>query len=269
MGWYTPFHLMGYLIWISRNKNNSNKTNFPPLLKTIIEHAPEFLLLNSTSAPLQSKMSVKISWHAPHKNWYKLNTDGAYKNCATNSGIGGVFRYHTGNWIIGFQKQDTAISPIHAELQAIYEGLQIATNFKLFPLEVETNSTAAINAIHQDHIAFSNIVYAYRPLKHQQKDLLLRHNFHEGNQVVYLLAKDATKKDFKPFSSDRPRLHATPPLFVKLQLTTEQNRNCLFEKSVATTSCNMLGTLGNQNISCDIPPMSGNFSSTCNKLKDF
>lgn len=95
---------------------------------------------------------------------------------------------------MGFQKLDTAISLLQVELQAIYKGLKIATKFKLFPLEVETDSTEAINAIHHDHKVLSNNVHACKLLMLQQKDLLLRHNFREGNYVTHLLAKDTTKK---------------------------------------------------------------------------
>ncbi|XP_075102068.1 uncharacterized protein LOC142177427 [Nicotiana tabacum] len=231
--------------------------------------AREFLFLNSKDDPLQTKISVNITWHAPQKYWYKLNIDGAYKNGAKNLGLGGVFTDHIGTWIIGFQRQHTTISPLHTELQAIYDGLLLAIKFKLFPLEVETDSTEAINAIQRDHLVCSNIVHACRSLMHQQKDLRFRHNFRKGNHVAHLRTKDATINNFKQFSLDNPKLHAIPPLFVKQQLTMEQNGACLFAKSLPTTACNMLRTLGNQNIACDNPSMCGNFSTTCNKVNDF
>lgn len=206
-----PFLLWG--IWITRNKNNHNNTNFPPLLNTTMNKALEYHYLNSKSAPLQNKMTINITWHAPQKYWYKLNTDGAFNNNEKLSGLGGVFWDHLGVWIMGFQKRNTATSLLQAELQGIHEGLKIATKFNLSPLELETNSTEAINAIRHDHMVFSNTVHACRLLMHQQKDLLLRHNFREGNQVAHLLAKDATKKQYKQLTSEYPKLHASPPPF--------------------------------------------------------
>lgn len=53
-------------------------------------------------------------------------------------------------------------------------------------------------------------------------------------------------------------------------MAKEQDGECLFEKTLSTLACNMLRTLGNQNIACDIPPIiSGEFSPTCNKQNDF
>lgn len=99
----------------------------------------------------------------------------------------------------------------------------------------------------------------------QQKALLLRHNFREGNKVAHLLAKDAAKEQFKQPKSKVTRLHAYAPHFVTQQLISEQSGKWIFVKSLPTTVCNMLRTVGNQNISCDIPPTSGSYPMTCNK----
>lgn len=126
-------------------------------------------------------MSIHIRWHAPQRNWYKLNTDGAYKTNSKGTGLGGVFRDHAGNWILGFQKK---IVLLHHRYMLNYRqytrAYNIVPKFKLFPIEAETDSTAII-AIYHDHIIFSNIVYACRSLMPQQKLLLLRHNIREGN----------------------------------------------------------------------------------------
>lgn len=103
------------------------------MFNTISSHALEFLFLSTEGAPLQTKMLLHIRWHAPQRNWFKLNIDGAYTKQPNGTSLGGVFKDHTGKWILGFQKRCAATSPLHVELQAIYEGLQIATRFDLFP----------------------------------------------------------------------------------------------------------------------------------------
>lgn len=182
-----------------------------------------------------------MRWHAPQRNWFKLNTNGAYKKHPNGIGLEGVFKDHTGRWILGFQKKYVANSPLHVELQAIYQGLQIATKFDLLPLEVEIDSTEAINALNHDHVVFSNIVYAYRSLMPHQKALLLRHNLCERNKVAHLLAKDATNEQYKQLNPEVSKLHAGPPYFGMQQLTSEQSGECLFVKSLPTTFVICLG----------------------------
>lgn len=124
----------------------------------------------------------------------------------------------------------------------------------------------AIKAIQQNHLVFTNLVFACRSLMHHQKDLLLWYNFRKGNQVAYILAKDATAENYKQLYPQCPKLHATPPPFVKKQLTMEENGACLFVKTLSTDAYNRLRTLGNQCIACDNPPMCGNFTTICNQL---
>ncbi|XP_019258895.1 PREDICTED: uncharacterized protein LOC109237091 [Nicotiana attenuata] len=186
-----PFLLWG--IWINRNNNNFNNTHFSPRIKDISNLASEFLFFNSTGTTTKDKSSINIKWYPPQHDWYKLNTDGAFKHEGNKSGIGGAFRNNKGRWILGYQKMDKAISPLHAELQAIHEGMKIAIQYNLFPLEIETDSTDAIHALNNDHLVMANIIHACRLLMLQRKDLSLRHNFREGNQVAHLLATDANK----------------------------------------------------------------------------
>lgn len=266
MAWQTllPFIIWG--IWINRNKNNVNNTNFTTKLNTLIKSPSEYILLNTKGGPTQARMSVKISWHKPQKNWYKLNTDGAYKDSTQKSGIGGMIRNHTGKWILGFQKQITAFSSLQTEIHAIHEGLQIATKYGLFPLEVETDSTEVIKAIHQNHLVFTNIILACRSLMHHRKDLLLQHNFKEGNQVAHILAKNATTESYRQLYLQCPKIHATPPLFLSKQSTMEENGAYPVIKTISTDANNRLRSLGNQCIAPDNPPMCGTITTICNHV---
>ncbi|XP_070013164.1 uncharacterized protein LOC142176214 [Nicotiana tabacum] len=173
--------------------------------------------------------------------------------------MGGIFRNYLGNWIIDFQKVDKAFSPLHAELQAIHEGLQIAISYDLFPLKVETDSTEAINVINQDHFVVTNTVHACRSLMLQRKDLLLRHNFQEENQVAHLLAKDACKKEYIQLCKENAKIHPTPPHFVSLQLSKDVNGGYYYKKSLDITTCNRLKLVENQNVTNIGSPMCGDF----------
>ena len=50
----------------------------------------------------QSYKTISIGWKPPPISFYKLNTNGSVKSNLGMSGVGGLIRYHRGNWIGGF-----------------------------------------------------------------------------------------------------------------------------------------------------------------------
>uniref|UniRef100_A0A1U7XX33 Uncharacterized protein LOC104238416 n=1 Tax=Nicotiana sylvestris TaxID=4096 RepID=A0A1U7XX33_NICSY len=108
------------------------------------------------------------------------------------AGLGGAFRNSNRDWIMGFHKASQAISPTHAELMALLEGLKVAKEMNFLNVEIETDCTDVIKLIYEDSYKFSNIVSECRWLMHQLK-LQHLHNFREGNEVAHMLAKDAIK----------------------------------------------------------------------------
>nr|XP_016466606.1 PREDICTED: uncharacterized protein LOC107789334 [Nicotiana tabacum] len=123
----------------------------------------------------------------------KLNCDGAFSSNINATGFGGTFRNSNGDWIVGFHKASQAISPTHAELMALLEGLKIAKEMNFQNMELETDCTEVIKLIYEDNYYFSNIVSECRWLMHQLKLPQLKHNFREGNKVAHRLAKEAIK----------------------------------------------------------------------------
>lgn len=169
--------------------------------------------MTSNNNPITQMETINIKWHTPQKGWIKLNIDGAHEE--HKSGIGGVFRSCKGKWIIGFQKNSSAIFPLHSELQSLHEGLKLAHRFNLFPLEIETDSTEAINAINNGHAILNNVIYSCRSLMHQEKGLLLRHNFRQRNSVADALAKEAKNQDDSKYMHEEVRILVSPPVLWK------------------------------------------------------
>ncbi|KAK4342695.1 hypothetical protein RND71_038511 [Anisodus tanguticus] len=111
-----------------------------------------------------------------------------------------IYQYGTvaGQTVEGIARQPVADGKIR-ELLALEKGLQIALERNLYPLEIKLDSTDAINAIFNGHDLFTNIVSSCRWLIIQgkqtsAKELLVRHNFREGNQIAHLMAKEASNK---------------------------------------------------------------------------
>ncbi|XP_019259064.1 PREDICTED: uncharacterized protein LOC109237239 [Nicotiana attenuata] len=180
--------------------------------------------------------------------WIKLNIDGAFEKL--KSGIGGIFRDNTGKWILGFQKFCHSLFPLHTELQALYEGLQMAHKFNLFSLEIETDSTDVINAINNGHTSLSNLIHPCRLLMHQEKGLLVRHNFREGNAIADSLAKEAKNQE-KKYMPEKTKLFTAPPFCVQHMLSMDRSGESKHSKQLSISVCNILTTLGNQNIASD------------------
>ncbi|XP_075097978.1 uncharacterized protein LOC142175291 [Nicotiana tabacum] len=145
--------------------------------------------------------------------------------------LGGIFRNSNGDWIVGFHKAGHAISPMHAELMALQEGLKIAREMNFQKLEIETDCAEIIKLIYEDNYYLSNIVHECRLLMHQLNLPPLRLNFIEGNEVAHVLAKEAVKN----LSSTKCFYHARPPFFVESEVNKNKHGICNSTKFIPTT----------------------------------
>ncbi|WMV13725.1 hypothetical protein MTR67_007110, partial [Solanum verrucosum] len=55
-------------------------------------------------------------------------------------GIGGVIRNHNGDWKVSFVSRESHVDPILAEVRALRQGLLMAMEYNLMPLDINTNS---------------------------------------------------------------------------------------------------------------------------------
>ncbi|XP_019241252.1 PREDICTED: uncharacterized protein LOC109221248 [Nicotiana attenuata] len=133
-------------IWINRNNNNHNNTDFPININHIIQKAIEFTFLTEKGPNTCTKIPIQIKWNKPPKGWFKLNIDASFKNHNEKTGIGGIIRDTYGNWIVGFAKTTQATGSLHAEIKALMEGLKTTQEWGMFPLEIETDTTEVVHA---------------------------------------------------------------------------------------------------------------------------
>ncbi|XP_075108971.1 uncharacterized protein LOC142180796 [Nicotiana tabacum] len=155
--------------------------------------------------------------------------------------LGGAFRNSKGNWLVGYHKSSQAISPIHAELLALLEGLKIAKEMNFLSMEIETDCTDVIKLIYEDNTNYSNIVSECRRLMHQLKIPQMKHNFREGNMVVHLLAMQAAKGP----PSSKCFYHACPPFFVEQEVIKNKHGVCNCVRSISKNVCNYLAIMNN------------------------
>eukprot|EP00253_Pinus_taeda_P034383 PITA_34383 len=104
--------------------------------------------LSSTNFPARSsnkQKDIPSHWSPPPPNSFMLNFDGASKGNPGATGYGGVIRDHTGQVLkvffgsIGWNTNNVA------ELEGLWQGLNIAQKDNFFPLIVEGDSQILIN----------------------------------------------------------------------------------------------------------------------------
>ncbi|KAE8694956.1 DNA helicase INO80-like [Hibiscus syriacus] len=84
-------------------------------------------------------------WTASTATCFKLNTDGARQSSTGWAASGGLIRNYSSNWVTGFSKSIGFCSVLYAELWGIYIGLQLAWEWNIRKLIVETDSKEAIS----------------------------------------------------------------------------------------------------------------------------
>lgn len=91
-------------------------------------------------------MQRSPAWRPPAPGVPKLNIDGSWQ-AKDVAGGGGVFRSKTGSWYIGFVSKYNAVTPLAAELYALIEGIQMAVDYDIKELEVETDAEIMVKLL--------------------------------------------------------------------------------------------------------------------------
>ncbi|XP_019240701.1 PREDICTED: uncharacterized protein LOC109221883 [Nicotiana attenuata] len=104
------------------------------------------------------------------------------------AGIGGVFRNHSGDWLMGFAGSTAAPTITERELMGLLRGLQMAIHLKLHPLEIYVDSLEVINILYDTRTECSHLITDCRSLLHQLYDPPVKHTYMEQNIVADRLA---------------------------------------------------------------------------------
>ncbi|KAL0355619.1 UNVERIFIED_CONTAM: hypothetical protein Sradi_4008800 [Sesamum radiatum] len=120
------------------------------LLKS--EHVQsDFYAMNTPNIPLRPKNKqvkvIIVQWKKPQEWWFTLNMNGASKGNLGISGTGGFLRDKLGQVIFAFQEHLGIATNIHAELRAIYRGMNLSIEKGLYNIWIETDALAIIKLI--------------------------------------------------------------------------------------------------------------------------
>ncbi|KAF7822494.1 ribonuclease H [Senna tora] len=110
------------------------------------------------------------TWRKPMVGWIKVNSDGAVCRSSRRAACGGLIRDNFGNWIKGYAVNLGHASVLSAELWGIVHGLSITWDLGFRKVEIESDSSHAINLIQSPWDVSSN----FHPLQQKIACLLSR-----------------------------------------------------------------------------------------------
>lgn len=180
----TPILL--WQLWLNRNNNHFKYQNHLIDTTTIISPASQVHYLTSIPNKKTKAKREITPWAKLQSPLIKLNIDGAYDPTNHYGGAGGVFCDSTGQWIYDFETHLPSTNAIQAELLALYHGLTIASNRRLCPLIVETDSQVLLQ---MGNPRYLQLITACRSMIQELNIQQLSHTVREGNEVVDAVAK--------------------------------------------------------------------------------
>lgn len=96
---------------------------------------------------LLEALHVWVTWHPPEADFIMLNSDGAVKARLGLASVGGLFRNHNGDWIIGYVSRIGVTNSLLAELWGLREGLRLARNREFNKIIVEIDSEVVVQVL--------------------------------------------------------------------------------------------------------------------------
>ncbi|KAL2457503.1 Uncharacterized protein Adt_46351 [Abeliophyllum distichum] len=128
---------------------------------------------------------VAVTWRKSKEGWYKLNTDGALKECG-QAARGGVIRNQLGKISWGFYDFYGTCSILEAELKAVATGLRLCWQKNINKVWVEVDSKAAMLLCIQQDKGPWEVQYILESI-HQSVNKMetqFSHIWREGNKVA-------------------------------------------------------------------------------------
>lgn len=151
-----------------------NRNNHPAHAQVV-----EYHQLTHQSSRNHNKSTIHLAWDPPQREFYNLNTDGACLGSPGKRGIGVVTRDHSSNWITGFHKGFTNATTIQMEILALKEGLKLAKEKNLYPIEINIDSLEVIHLFHKANIQFNNLLYDCRLILRELEGPTVLHCYRE------------------------------------------------------------------------------------------
>ncbi|KAJ6706954.1 hypothetical protein OIU85_027321 [Salix viminalis] len=135
---------------------------------------------------------IPVSWKRPRIGWTKLNFDGSCKGKAGEASIGGLFRNHEAEFLLGYAESIGRATSTAAELAALRRGLELVLENGWSNVWLEGDSKSLVDIIvkrrrvrckeAQKQVSRINLIMP------ELENCVVTHVFREGNRAADKLA---------------------------------------------------------------------------------
>ncbi|KAJ1405964.1 Ribonuclease H domain [Sesbania bispinosa] len=126
----------------------------------------------------------------------KINVDGSCMIHNSCLGVGGVFRYSSGQWISGFSGFVGLGESIVAEFQAVYWGLHLALDMGFRKIYLESDALEVVQSLNMGDPPYldvhADLLGSIKELMRRSMDVSITFSPRESNKAADYLAKQVT-----------------------------------------------------------------------------
>ncbi|OIT30583.1 putative ribonuclease h protein [Nicotiana attenuata] len=129
-----------------------------------------------------------VAWEKPKIGWTKLNFDGSCKCKTGKSSIGGIFRNHEAEFLLGYAESIGKTNSTIAELTALSRGLELIIENGWNDVWLEGDSKSLVDVIVSKRVVRCKEVQ--KQISHinllipEIKSCIITHIFREGNRAA-------------------------------------------------------------------------------------
>ena len=134
------------------------------------------------------KEAIPVVWKKPGIGWTKLNFDGSSKGIAGKASIGGVFRNHKAEFLLGYAESIGKANSTIAEVSALHRGLELVRENGWNDVWLEGDAKTLIDVIVkgrqvrcaevQRHVSDINLIIL------ELDNCIVSHVYREGNRAA-------------------------------------------------------------------------------------
>lgn len=165
----------------------------------------------------------------------KLNIDGSANENSGKGGVGGVFKSHERNWVLGYCIHLPLTIPTMAEMLALKHGLTIAKANSFQHINIKTDSIALILMLEKDHPSYHNILSECRLLMRELHIPTTTKIYREQNVVAFAFAKEGAR-----LMQLEPKHYQQMPHFVAPHVQADREDVC-FNRRIKNSSILLQG----------------------------
>ncbi|CAN6215888.1 unnamed protein product [Urochloa humidicola] len=133
------------------------------------------------------------TWRKPEAGRLKLNFDGSSKHASRHASIGGVYRDHEGEFVLGYAERIGNATSSVAELAALRRGLELAVANGWRSVWIEGDAKTVVDVVRsrarvraREDLRLCGEIEALLPMI---DDMTVSHVRREGNRVAHGFAK--------------------------------------------------------------------------------